>query len=136
MPAEFRIDRGRRRVFTTGNGVLSWDDAVGHMERLSKDPDFDPAFSQLADFRKVTAFELTHDQIYDLANRRVFADGAKRAFVTETPTQFGLARMFQTYLSSKGAQGIRIFSNIEEAIRWLDLVDPAGKPEQGQRPPA
>ena len=123
-------------MFTTGSGVLSFADAVSHMDRLLKHPDFDPDFSQLADFSNVTTIEVTHDQIYDLANRRIFHDDAKRAFVTQTPTQFGLARMFQAYLDSKGVKGLRIFSNMEEAIRWLDLEDPARKPGQGRSPPA
>ncbi len=50
MPLFYKIDKERRLVMSTGSGVFSVADAVSHMEKLSKDPDFDPGFSQIADF--------------------------------------------------------------------------------------
>lgn len=109
-------------MVSAGDGVLSWDAALGHMERLSQDPQFDPAFSQLMDFRGVTRVDLSHDQIYELAQRRVFSDGARRAIVAPSPVQFGLARMFQSYSLARGARGIQIFPEMGEAVAWLNLA--------------
>lgn len=63
MPEFYKIDRERRLVLTTGSGVLTLADAVSHMDKLSKDPDFDPRFSQIVDFTQVTRIELSADEI-------------------------------------------------------------------------
>ncbi len=120
MPADYRIDPERRRVLSSGSGVYSMDDALGHMNGLLKDPEYSFSFSQRVDFRGITEVALSHNQIFDLASRSVFSPGAKRAFVTRGPVQCGLVRMFQTYRSARGEQGIRVFTDIEEAVRWLD----------------
>ena len=47
-------------------------DARSHMEKLSKDPDFDSSFSQIADFTQVTRIELSPDDVRTLAQRSLF----------------------------------------------------------------
>ena len=59
MPAFYKIDRERRLVLSTGSGVFTIEDILGHQERLLKDPDFDPSFSQLMDFMQVTKVDIT-----------------------------------------------------------------------------
>lgn len=135
MPADYTIDRERRRVLSSGTGIYTMEDALDHMGRLVKDPDFDPSFTQLLDFRGITEIALTHEQIFDLATRSVFAPDAKRAFVTASPVQYGLVRMFQTYRSAKGERGIQVFKDLETAVRWLDGGGPA-EPGLPGRPPA
>lgn len=44
MPAFYKIDKERRVVLSTASGVFTLADAVSHMDKLSKDPDFDPSF--------------------------------------------------------------------------------------------
>ena len=39
---------------STADGVLTRQDILGHMDRLSNDPDFDPDFCQLIDFTQIT----------------------------------------------------------------------------------
>ena len=43
------------------------EDILGHMERLSNDPDFDPEFSQLMDFRQITAVEIGPEDVREFA---------------------------------------------------------------------
>ena len=128
MPFDYTLDAPRRCVLTTGSGEFSYKDAKAHMDRLAADPGFDPAFSQLVDFAGITKVALSHDEIYDLASTHVFAPDARRAFVTTTMEQFGLARMFQSYRAAKGETGIRVFTRMEEALAWLCLTaeDPPG----------
>lgn len=129
MPADYRIDAAKRRVFSEGIGHLVYDDLKGHMNRLSRDPKFDPTFSQLLDFRGVTTLELKADDIITLAAFRVFSPESKRAFVAPDPVKFGLARMYEAYRAPKGDRGIRVFKDYDEAVEWLDRdeqVDAAG----------
>ncbi len=120
MPVAYTIDREKGRVISWGEGTISWDDIIAHMDSLTKDRDFRPTFSQLIDFTKVTKIELTHDQIYELAKRTVFGRGSMRAFVAGNPIQYGLSRMFQSYRKMFGTETIHIFTDPGEATQWLE----------------
>lgn len=127
MPASYRIDLAKRRVWTSGTGVVTFKDFVGHMSWLSKDPQFDPSFSQLLEFTHITGFSITAEQVVELAGVRVFSPESKRAFVAPEPAMFGIARMFEAYRKQKGDNRIRVFSDYNEAVEWLDheeSVDP------------
>ena len=94
------------------------------MRRLQADPEFDPRFALLMDFREATAAELSHEEIVELSNFHAFTDESKRAYVVATPEQFGLARMFGSYRSLAKMDVYRVFTGMGEAIAWLDLESP------------
>jgi hypothetical protein len=119
MPAFYKIDKERRLVMSTASGVFSLADAVSHMERLSKDPDFDAAFSQIADFTQVTRIELSGDDIRRLAQRNIFSAQSRRAFIAPDETIFGIGRMFEILRGLEGEKGIRIFRTLEQALDWV-----------------
>jgi hypothetical protein len=121
MAAVYYIEKEARLVRTHATGTFGYEDAISHMTRIKKDPDFDPAFSQLLDFREVTEMILTHDEIVSLSAVEVFSRQSRRAFLVGTPEQFGLARVFQSYRSSRGDQTISVFTDAEEAFAWLRL---------------
>jgi hypothetical protein len=58
MPAYFRIDKDHRLVLTTISGVFTLADGLAHQEKLLKDPDFVPTFSQLIDFTQVAKVQV------------------------------------------------------------------------------
>lgn len=119
MPEFYKIDKERRLVLTTGSGVFTLADAVSHMDKLSKDPDFDPSFSQIVDFTQVTRIELSGDDIRRLAQRTIFSQHSRRAFIAPDEVAFGIGRMFETLRSLEGEKGIRIFRSLEEALDWV-----------------
>lgn len=119
MPASYTIDMKRRLVMSSGVGVLTREDLWGHMERLSKDPDFDPAFSQIIDFTNVTEVEVDPEDVRRLAQRNVFSSHSRRSIVVKDDLHFGLARMFEIHRELAGEMGIRVFRTLEEAVRWL-----------------
>jgi hypothetical protein len=125
MPADYRIDVSIRRVFSAGAGHLSHEDLTGHMNRLARDPQFDPSFSQLLDFREVKTTDLNADRIMAVSETRIFSKESKRAFVAPEAYQFGLARMYEAYRAMKDDHRIRVFTDYDEAIEWLDLEEPA-----------
>jgi hypothetical protein len=81
MPASYKIDKQRELVLSSGSGVLTKADLVRHMEQLLNDPDCDPKFSQLADFTEVSGFDLTGDDVRELASKTVFSHRSRRAFI-------------------------------------------------------
>jgi hypothetical protein len=125
MPAEFRIDVVSRRVFSEAIGRLTYEDIVGHMNRLMRDPKFDPSFSQLLDFREIDTLDIDSSEVMALAEVRVFSPASKRAFVTSGAEKFGMARMYEAYRIPKGDKNIRVFADYDEAVEWLDLEDTA-----------
>jgi hypothetical protein len=124
MPADYRIDLEKRRVFSLATGDLSYAAMSGHMTRLAKDPLFHPSFSQIIDFRDVTTVGLTSEQVGALAEVRIFSPQSKRAFVAAGPLKFGMARMYEALRVTRGDQNIRVFIDYDEALEWLELEGP------------
>jgi len=90
MPAWYTIDKQRRLVLSAASGVFSLAaDALSHHEKLTNDPDFDPRFSQIADFTQVTRFELSADDIHLLAQNGLFSANSRRALVASSKLPSG-----------------------------------------------
>ena len=128
MPADFFIDTHLRMVFSKAVGLLSSIDAIDHMDRLQKHPDFRPEFNQLFDFRQARGTNLSNDELRRLANRSIFSDNSRRAFVVGSDADFGIGRIFSTYRDIRGEKGIRIFREMEKALAWLSL---SAEPDPG-----
>ena len=119
MPAYFRIDREHRLVMTTISGVFTLAEGLAHQEKLLKDPDFDPSFSQLIDFTQVTKLELGTEEVRRLAQRSIFSCDARRAILVNSDFAFGLARRFLIFRESLGEKGVRVFHSLDEALYWV-----------------
>lgn len=125
MPADYKIDKGRRFVLSTGTGLLSREDILGHMDRISVDPDFDPTFSQLLDFTRVTEVGFGPDEVRQFAERNIFSSRSRRAFVVQNDLHFGLARMFEIHRELRGETGIAVFRSMEDAMDWIAVGNAA-----------
>jgi hypothetical protein len=110
-------------VFSKATGAFTFEDALGHMDRLSRHPDFRPAFNQILDFRQVTELALSGDDVQELAKRNIFAADSRRALLVTSGLQFGLARMFASYRGIAGEEGIRVFTEAKEARSWVRLPE-------------
>ena len=120
MPASYRIDVSLGLVFSTAQGVLTNDDILVHQAALRDDVNFDPAFSELYDFRSVTKFELSAEQIQAIAGRPIYGTGSRAALVAPDDLVYGLLRMFQT-MAEGGHGNIQIFRDMDDARSWLGL---------------
>jgi hypothetical protein len=119
VSAFYTIDKKHRLVLSSGDGALTKDDLLGHIERLSKDPDFNPEFCQVVDFTQITALEVVPGDVRQLAQRNIFSPRSRRAFVVKDDLQFGLARMFEIHRELRGETGIRVFRTFDEAMDWI-----------------
>ena len=124
MPAFYKIDKERKLVMSSGSGVLTREDLLGHQERLLKDPEFDPTFSQLLDFTHITKVDITPEDVRLAARKTIFSPQSHRAMLVKDDLQFGLARMFEIHRELNGEKGIRVFRNIDEALDWVFAKDP------------
>jgi hypothetical protein len=121
MPSAYKIDKERRLVTSSAWGVVTREDVMGHQQKITADPDFVQTYSQLLDFTRTTKLEFTAADVQAFAARRIFAPSAKRAIVVPDVELFGLARMFEILRDSKGDEGIRVFTKMEEAREWLGV---------------
>jgi hypothetical protein len=119
MAAFYHIDKERKLVMSTASGPLTAADLASHMQRLLKDPDFDPHFSQLADFTHLTRLEVTEDDIRNFARTNVFHSDSRRAFVVADDASADLAEMFAKLREFAGEHGIRVFRKLEEGVDWI-----------------
>jgi len=119
MPAFYKIDAERRLVVSSASGVFSLADARSHQDRLSQDPDFDPSYSQIADFTYCAEFDLSAEDIRTLAQKPVFSSRSRRALIAPNDLAYGLGRMFAILRENEGETGIRVFRKLEEALDWV-----------------
>jgi|SRR5580704_9709813 hypothetical protein len=119
MAAFYHIDRERKLVMTTTSGVVTAKDLAGHMERLHKDPDFDPKFSQLADFTHLTRLEVTEADIHGFAQKCIFDPNSRRAFVVADDTSASLAETFARLRENAGEHGVRVFRTLDEGVNYI-----------------
>jgi hypothetical protein len=119
MPAYFRIDKEHRLVLTTISGVFTLADGLAHQEKLLKDPDFAPTFSQLIDFTQVTKVQVGIEEVRRLAQTSIFSSDARRAILVNSELAFGLARMFVVFRESSGEKGVRVFRVLDDALSWV-----------------
>lgn len=129
MSIRYRIDKVRKLVLSTATGLLTQRDITEHRRALLRDPDFVPSFKQIFDFRGVTDSELTSTDIRERAESKLFGDGSRRALVASSDLVFGMARMYQLLAADENSDEIRVFREMSDAVRWLDLaeVDPAAR---------
>ena len=120
MPTGFDIDVTRRLVLCRCWGVLTSTEIVAHYRALRADPEFDREFSQLADLRDVTAFEVDYRAISSEALLETFAHTARRALIAESDVGFGLSRMYASYADS-ASQNVQVFRTQHDAEEWLGL---------------
>ncbi len=120
MPASYRIDVERRMIFSTATGVVTDEDLRGHRERILADPDFGASFDQLWNFQDAAKIDISATAVRQLARARSYEPGVKRAIVTPSDLGYGLARMFQI-LHDEAPEDLRVFRDLEEAMKWLDL---------------
>lgn len=120
MPASYDLDPESRLVRSRVWGVIGNAETQAHYAKMKADGGFDPGFRQLCDLTDLDRLELTPDDLRALARLRVFAAGAKRAFVAPVDHHFGLARMLEVYSESEGSE-VRVFRTRAEAEEWLGL---------------
>lgn len=106
---------------STADGVLTRQDILGHMDRLSNDPDFDPDFCQLIDFTQITGVEFGPEDVRQFAERSIYSSRSRRALLVKDDLQFGLARMYEIHRELKGESGIRVFRSADEALDWITV---------------
>lgn len=121
MPSSYSIDPARRIVFLKWNGNLTYLEWEARMSAVLDDPDFDPTFSFLSDWRTAQPPSVDHvKQGIQFIQRRSaeLAERCKWAVVVSEIVTFGMARMGST-LAQKTPLWVEPFHDYDEALDWL-----------------
>jgi hypothetical protein len=125
VPVSYKIDKERKLVLTTGSGFVTKQEVLAFQDQILKHPDFDPSFSQLADFARLTNTDINMADLQTLAKRDVFSIHSRRAIIVKGDLAFGFAKIFELYRQIAGARGIRVFRIRHEALNWILAPDAA-----------
>jgi hypothetical protein len=125
MPSSYVIDKERKLVITTAWGDCTTDDVLEFRKRVLSDRDFDPNFSQLADFTCITRADVSPDEVRMLAAISPFSPQSRRALVANNQMVFGISKMFGILRNLRGEKLIRVFRTRQEALDWLLEKDKA-----------
>jgi hypothetical protein len=125
MPAFYKIDKERKLVLTTGSGFVTKEEVFTLQDQMSNDPEFDPNFSQVADFAHLTNTDIGMADIRTFAQRDVFSIHSRRAIIVKGDIAFGFAKIFELHRQLSGVSGIRVFRNPDEAFDWILPPDEA-----------
>jgi len=125
MPTFYKIDTERKFVLTTGSGFVTKQEVFTLQDQMSSDPEFDPSFSQVADFAQLTNTDIGMRDVQTFAQRDAFSIHSRRAIIVKGDIAFGFAKIFELYRQMTGANGIRVFRNHDKAFDWILLPDAA-----------
>jgi len=126
MPLEYRIEKGKKLVYVTGNGVITFSELMDHIEELSRASEYQSPMKKLVDYRTVTRIELSSSQSKAFAAKKggfknIFA-GETCALVAPSDVVFGTARVHDTLFGFEEADiEMTVFRDLAEALTWLGL---------------
>jgi hypothetical protein len=121
MPADYKIEKSKKMVFSLAYGNLTDQDVFMHQGKLRTDPDFDPSFSQLVDCTNVTQIDnLSLKALYALAERDPFGLGSQRAFVAPHNPDYDVFRLYEL-LTTAHEDVVVVFRDMEETYKFLNL---------------
>ena len=119
MSTRLSIDTKDRMVYSSYYGDMTTTDLVQHIAAIRKHPDFNPDFDELIDATGVTSFDVSSDDVRELASHdSPFHADAKRVLVAPQDLIFGLGRMFQTFGSEQRPHFV-VVRTLDEAYRRL-----------------
>jgi hypothetical protein len=122
MAVAFTIAIEPEFVLLTLTGELTEQDLRGFAAAADEiEGARDPVPHRITDMTGVTDFKIAYPDVQALAKHRrmrIFPNAFKSAIVVAGPTQFGMARMFQT-LNDNPQIKIEIFNDHASALAWI-----------------
>lgn len=125
VPFEYKIDATHSLITVTAEGPIDFHQSLALGEALTQDPAFDRRFAVLVDLRRMD-FEPHLDEIRDFAEtlpRLRDAYRSRVAVVTQPGFIHRLVR-YTTVLAEDAGFPMEAFSSREEALNWLDELEP------------
>jgi len=120
MPIRSVIDKERRLVLTTAEGIVRFAEAKLHQDQLVTNPNLDRTFNQLIDATTASDIAISIEEAGTLARRTVLSPESRRAIVATEKSVYGMFRLMQAYHElTEGHSHVGVFYDFDEALRWL-----------------
>ena len=121
MPINYYVDHQRRRVYSSCDGVVTYEDFRAHMNAEADSPA--ASYGELFDCTGATT-DLTRAQIRSLAEEReTVAERREAAPLAVVAPDENLYEMLQIYdILTEQIRPMQLFPNTEAAERWLNEV--------------
>lgn len=116
------IDDDARLRIQTLTGKAKPEDLFQAVEEVYERPDFNPHHNFVWDLRECRLENVSSDAVREFAmfvtvQWTAFGTPPKGAVVVSRDLEFGLSRLFTSYLDERS--DFRIFREMDEAIEWL-----------------
>jgi len=128
MPAKHHIDNNTQLIITTWEGEAIDIDFIDALKKYQQDIQCHPDYihyNELVNLRGITNLKLTTTGLINIGKIAASTDqdeiGRKLAIVVASNKAFFLARTYKVYrsFSRNSYKNIRIFTNENEAVQWL-----------------
>ena len=107
-------------MITRAWGHITLDDVRAFRQELAARPEFDPTWAHVLDARDAVQFDLSSDEIRQLAETSVLAPCARRSMVATDPAIFGLFRMYGALFELQvDGSAVGVFTTLDDAIEWV-----------------
>lgn len=123
MAVRYRFHRATRLLIARAGQATDEEALLTYAQCLAGDPDVPPGRDELVDLRAVDGERLTTAGLRRVAQAfeaHEKGEPARVAIIASSDLAFGLSRMYQAYRSQSSTE-IRVFRDLEEACRWLEL---------------
>jgi len=120
MPLATSFYRDRRLIITRGWGHITLADVRAYQQELGQRPEFDPTWAHVFDARDAVQFDLSSEEIRELAATSVLAPSARRAMAATDPAVFALFRTYGTLFELQmDGSAVGVFTTLDDALEWV-----------------
>jgi len=123
---QLTIDAKQKLVISTFYGEINDAEVLSIASRVRSHPDFDPSFSEIADFSGVTGGTLSTSAIQELSRREsILSHTSMHVAVAPQGHIFGVFRMAQV-LAEQTRPNTAVVRTLGEARKFLGLEQTVG----------
>ena len=120
MPFATSFYLDRRLIITRAWGHITMADVRAYQQELGQRPEFDPTWAHVFDARGAVQFDISSDEIRQLAETSVLAPSARRAMVATDRALFGGLRTYSTLFERQvDGSAVGVFTTLDDAIEWV-----------------
>lgn len=124
MSLQYTIIESEKLVYVIGEGEITLDELLNHLEELSRDPGYVPPMKKLVDYRKAQTMGPKKEEIDyftgRMASYKEVFQGEKCAIVVNNELDFGISRVYSAKIEASGLE-TNVFRDIGKALRWLGV---------------
>jgi hypothetical protein len=120
MPVTVEVDRTRKLVLTFYSGEVTDTDVKQQITDINRAAPYDPDYRVITDFTQVTQFEISAEQIKEVASTASPLAKATRVMVAPSDIAYGTSRMFQA-LAWHTRPNITVVRTLVEAYEVLGV---------------